>query len=97
MGDTAIHDVDVKKPAAMSGWGSEFVGDEACGYAWYNHDAREWYHAPPRVTQPDRMRRLTMTVDKVADGESKDVIYARGIQGSRSSCQGDSGSPLVQR
>ena len=33
----------------------------------------------------------------VSDEEDKDVIFAKGIEGTTSSCQGDSGSPLVVR
>ena len=31
------------------------------------------------------------------DEEETDVMFAKGIEGTKSSCQGDSGSPLVVR
>ena len=42
-----------------------------------------------------RLRRLTMEFDAGDDADESVVIFAKGADGADSSCQGDSGSPLV--
>ena len=49
------------------------------------------------VLQLPRMRSLTMGLDAGDDADESEVIFAKGTESAESSCQGDSGSPLVVR
>ena len=85
----------------VSGWGTELV-DTDCGYAWYDNSTKTWLRPPPKVVHPHMLKRIeVLLLDDLAKQNSQEfsdvsdeVILGR-VMNKQSSCEGDSGSPLM--